>query len=241
MARPFDATLKELLDAFAQDWVGWIAPRLGLPASVVVEPVDADLSTIAAEADKIFRLCPPHVGFLHLEPQTGWDATLADRILFYNVLIEHRYGGPVYSVILLLRPKANVADLSGNLVRRFPSGESYLEFRYQVIRMWELPVDVLLHGGLGMLPLALLTDDSAPQLPAVISKMAERISSEVIPEGIARTLWTASYLLMGLRYDREIIDKLFQGVRDMEESTTYQAILEKGEAKGLAIGEAKGL
>ena len=48
---------------------------------------------------------------------------------------------------------------------------------------------------------------------------------------------------MGLRYERELIDRLLQGVIEMEESVTYQGIIEKGEAKGarkllLRLGES---
>ena len=37
---------------------------------------------------------------------------------------------------------------------------------------------------------------------------------------------------MGLRYDEALADKLLEGVRAMEDSVTYQAIIRKGEAKG---------
>jgi hypothetical protein len=45
-------------------------------------------------------------------------------------------------------------------------------------------------------------------------------------------------VLMGLRYERQLIDHLLRGVIAMEESTTYQAIVEEGLQKG-AIQEAK--
>ena len=51
MAKPFDATLKQLLDLFAVDWIDWLAPTLGLPAHVEVEPIDVELSTVQFSAD----------------------------------------------------------------------------------------------------------------------------------------------------------------------------------------------
>lgn len=39
---------------------------------------------------------------------------------------------------------------------------------------------------------------------------------------------------MGLRYDEALAVELLKGVRAMEESVTYQAIIRKGEAKGEA-------
>src|SRR5262249_31701131 len=55
----------------------------------------------------------------------------------------------------------------------------------------------------------------------------------------AKDLWTATYVLMGLRYERELIDRLLQGVIEMEESVTYQAIIEKGIEKGEVSGARK--
>jgi len=46
--------------------------------------------------------------------------------------------------------------------------------------------------------------------------------------------------LMGLRYPREMVKRLLEGVKQMKESDTYQAILEEGEARGEARGVARG-
>ncbi len=54
-------------------------------------------------------------------------------------------------------------------------------------------------------------------------------------------MWSAVYILMGLRYDQALVQRLLQGVRGMKESVTYQAILQEGKAEGLALGEAKGI
>jgi len=45
---------------------------------------------------------------------------------------------------------------------------------------------------------------------------------------------------MGMRYSSELAAVLLRGVMSMKESTTYQAILEEGEAKG-KLAEAKRL
>jgi predicted transposase YdaD len=52
----------------------------------------------------------------------------------------------------------------------------------------------------------------------------------------AEEIWSATYILLGLRYSRELARQLLHGVRSMKESVTYQAILEEGEA----MGEVKG-
>jgi len=48
-------------------------------------------------------------------------------------------------------------------------------------------------------------------------------------------LWTATYVLMGLRYDLALAGELLKGVLAMEESVTYQEIIRKGEARGEAL------
>jgi predicted transposase YdaD len=69
--------------------------------------------------------------------------------------------------------------------------------------------------------------------------MQERLTEEA-DQAQSATLWTAAYVLMGLKYERELAGKLLQGVRAMKELVTYQAILAEREAKGEARGEVKG-
>ncbi|HKI21364.1 MAG TPA: hypothetical protein VKA15_25950, partial [Isosphaeraceae bacterium] len=60
------------------------------------------------------------------------------------------------------------------------------------------------------------------------------------PRPRALKLWTAAYLLMGLRYSEDVISHLLAGAHNMQESTTYQAILREGSQEG-RISEAQRL
>jgi predicted transposase YdaD len=80
-------------------------------------------------------------------------------------------------------------------------------------------------------------------LPGIIKEIDHRLHRRAWRRR-AGEVWAATNILMGLRYNRELIQTLMQGVLAMKESVTYQAILEEGEAKGLAKGgvsEAKRL
>ncbi len=239
MAGSFDATLKQLVDAFAPDWLGWLAPLVGLPPTVSAEPLDADLSTVQPAVDKVFRLRPPQAGLLHLEPQSSWDGEFPARLLLYNVLLEHRYGGPVYTLALLLRRDASAPNLTGTVTRTLPTGQEYLRFGYTVVRLWELPADPLLGSALGAAPLALLTDDAAPRLPELVTRFAERVEREAPDRDAGNLLLSCGFILLGLRYDKDTIRALFSGVQRMKESTTYQAILEEGRDEGRTQGEVR--
>jgi hypothetical protein len=123
MAKTFDATLKFLENRFGADWAAALSRYAGLPPGVRAEPLDSDLSVTSAQADKLFRLSGPATGLLHLELESTWAGEIPDRLLLYSVLSEHRHGGPVHSVVILLRPEANADAVTGELVRTGASGE----------------------------------------------------------------------------------------------------------------------
>jgi len=69
--------------------------------------------------------------------------------------------------------------------------------------------------------------------------MEARIRAEVPPAERA-ILWTSTYILLGLRFSADIAAQLLHGVRDMKESSTYQAILDEGRSEG-SLAEARRL
>jgi predicted transposase YdaD len=122
-------------------------------------------------------------------------------------------------------------------VEKFEDEDSYLRFEFRVVPLWEQPVEAILSSGVGMLPLAPLCAVTQGALPGVIRQMEHRIEESAPTEAAA--LWTSTYVLMGLRYPRELAAQLLKGVRAMKESSTYQAILEEGEARGEARWRAE--
>ena len=239
MSKPFDTTLKQLLDTFARDWIRFLAPAWGLPADVQAVPVDVDLSTVQMTADKVFQLQPASLGMLHVEPQASRDSTINERLLCYNSLIRQRHGGPVQTVLLLLRREAQTPQTTGLYTDRV-GGEEYLRFVYRVIRLWELSEESLLQGPLGVAPLALLTDQAGEHLKESVEALDRRLDTEEADVATRRLVLTSSYILLGLRYDISVIDAAFTRTDAMKESVTYQAILREGEQKGEIKGRQEG-
>jgi hypothetical protein len=100
----------------------------------------------------------------------------------------------------------------------------------------ELPVEDLLNAGVGFLPLAVLgkpprgkTREQA--LPAVVERIAERAQRETKSKADAGTLLTASYILSAMHVPPDVARGIFNKVIAMEESGTYQLILEEGAIK----------
>ena len=189
--------------------------------------VDADLSTITSEADKILRVEEPSPWIVHVEFQSSYNQELPLRLQRYNILAHYRHKLPVQSVVVLLREEADGPPLTGLLEHRLPDGLLYHEFRYNVVRVWERPVQEILSGDLATLPLAPITQVSLGELPRVIQLMDERIEREASPAD-RPDIWTATFLLMGLIYPETLFNTLLQGKSYMRESSTYQAILREG-------------
>ncbi len=222
MPKPYDATLKSMLEESPRDW-----PLLAGRAAGNVAVIDADVSTVSGAADKVLRVRGRPDWIMHVEFQAGPDRTLPRRLHGYNGLLEDRHDLLVWSVAVLLRPQANLATINGLYELGFPDERPYLRFEYQVIRVWELPPDLLLKGGLGTLPLAPISAVTEDELPGVIERMKRRVRREMPRPRVAK-FWTSTYVLMGLRYPLPLIGELLEGVIAMEESVTYQAILTRG-------------
>ena len=155
----------------------------------------------------MLRVCEDPPWLLHLELQAGRDPDLLPNLPAYNILLERRHGTLVRTVVVLLRKSADWPELTGTFQRGFRGEQPYLVFRYEVVRVWQLPPEMFLRGGLGILPLAPLSAVAEAALPGVIRRMDERIRAEATADK-AGTLWTATEVLMGLRCSRRFVTSI---------------------------------
>jgi hypothetical protein len=176
----------------------------------------------------------------HIELQAGREPDLPDRVHWYSTILGYARKVPVHSTIILLRPAADGPELSGTFDKRDPKGDGYDWFRYDVLRVWQRPVDEFLAAGLPVLPLAPVSDVGADRLPAVLTAAARRFKAEASPAW-TKLLWAATKVLMGLRYAARDMDPIIErisamilGIRGIEEPSVYQDIFAKGRAEGLA-------
>ena len=141
------------------------------------------------------------------------------------------------TVLILLCKEANAPGLTGTYERQLPDGWQTNRYNYQVVRLWQEDPEPYLTAQVNLVPLAPLTNvpESEEALRGLVRRMAERINAE--PQSRAAKLWTAACLLMGLRFSEELAFQLLEGVQNMRESTTYQAILREGRQEGKVEGE----
>jgi hypothetical protein len=159
--------------------------------------------------------------------QLSYLTNLDSRTHWYNASIGYSEGIPVVSLVVLLHRRADSPRWTGRYEVHDRDGQPYLDFRYRVIRAWELPLDRVMTGGLGLLPLAMLTDEAQQSLPSVVSRIEHRFRSE-IDAGTAADLWAITGTLAGLRIDREILTNLLRSLTQMYESSFVQWKLDQG-------------
>lgn len=235
--KPFDTTLKALVELEPESWPA----QFGCPQGAT-KVIDADIATVTGAADKVLRVDAKHPYLLHLEFVAGHDSAVMPRkLLLRNALLDDRHDLPVRTGVVLLHPGADSPQLTGIHERGLPAEDTYLRFRYQVLRVWQMPPDPLLTGSLALLPLAPISDVTEKEIPGIIRRMEQRLRG--VREQ-AQVIWAASYVLLGLRFSSALAAEFFRGIVSMKESATYQSILEEGRVEGRsegAVAEARRL
>jgi hypothetical protein len=244
MALTFDATLKDMGRGSPQ---GFLA-AFDRPPTVPVKLLNVDLSTVTTAADLILGLGEPVEEIIQLDFQSSAAAWKHADLMVYNALLFAHYHVPVHTIVILLRPEAAHSNLNGVLRYAPRPGRGNMEFRYEVVRLWERPAEELLAADPGVVPLAML--GRLPEnlsledgLAAVAGQVVERLIREAPPERVKKLL-TDALLLTGLRVRRDAAARIFQGVRIMQESDTYLMILDEGQEKArrediLLFGEGR--
>lgn len=111
MAKPFDATLKDLAQECPADYLAEFDAAPQLPVSVL----NVDLSTVTTAADLVLGLGRPVREAVHIEFHASAAEDLHRNTLAYNALLFRRLKVPVHSIVILLRPRASHAHVTGTV------------------------------------------------------------------------------------------------------------------------------
>jgi hypothetical protein len=179
MSKPFDATMRKLIELEPAAWLRFLHISVSDPSRVMV--IDSNLSTVTAEADRVLWVDEPAPWIEHVELQAARDLELPDRLHWYSTLLRRSRKVPVHTTIILLRPVADGPELSGTLEFRNRHGEVYDWFGYDIVRVWQQPVDEVLAAGLPVLPLAPVSRVTAEKVHEVLVAISERLIRETSP------------------------------------------------------------
>jgi hypothetical protein len=229
MSHPFDATLKDIVGQRPTD----LRKAFGLPSLEPAQALNVDLSTISAATDVAIGFGDPVQEIADLNFQSGPDPVVAARLHLYSAAFHLKFAVAVRSILVLLRPKALSPGLNGKLP--YASGGRRVLFEYEVVRLWQQPVQAFLEGGLGLLPLAPLCKMPAGKsleqaLHHVVREIDRRLASEPNHAQAVR-LMTAAFVLTGLRVPKETLSDIYEGVKIMHETSAYDAMVEEGIVK----------
>jgi hypothetical protein len=238
MTKPYDVTTKDLLQRDPASWMSY----LRLPVVGPIQVIAADVSTVPAETDQVYRVGGRGPHLVHIEMQSRRHSRLARRLLRYNALLDLKYDLRVRSIAVLLRPEADSRKLTGILDLRLPDEDRVVTFYYRVIRAWEQPLEPLLSGSLATLPMATLADIPVDDLPRVLERIDFRLTEEA-PAPDAARIMTSALTLAGMRLGPDEVKALGKRLRTMnilKDSSFYQVILEEGREKGRKEGLGQG-
>ena len=221
----FDNVCKFLAENFSEDYATWLLGRPVTltklsPTELSLEPIRADSLILEQSEDLV----------LHLEFQTEPDENMGFRMLDYRVRVYRRFPlKTMHQVVIYLKPTKSALVYQDS----FQLGET--THRYRVLRLWEQSSDLFLKSP-GLLPLAVLTQSSDPELK--LRQVAEVL--ETIPDNNLRQNLTAATAVFGGLVLKPDIVKTILRSEIMKESAVYQEILQEGRQEGLQKGRQEG-
>ena len=232
-----DRALKILADKFATDYVKWILGR----SVILVEKLSTELPASTKYTDLVYRVIDEQnrESIFHLEFQAQRSKEPMNlRMLGYNVRLIYEHNLPVCSTVIYLVKGSDAGD-QGYFKSICPSGEEVLNFRYKVIKLWELDgVSILKEKILGLYPLLGLTKLTEP---------TDKVFREIISEiknientVIAHDTLYCFKLLSEIMHPKELLDALIRK-EDIMESTIAKEIYQDGLEEGLIKGKLETL
>ncbi|WP_088241193.1 Rpn family recombination-promoting nuclease/putative transposase [Calothrix rhizosoleniae] len=221
----FDNVCKFLAENFSSDFARWLLGKpIGLtklsPTELFVQPIRAD-ALILLESEQTI---------LHIEFQTQPDAEIPFRMADYRLRVYRRYPQKqMHQVVIYLKPTAS--PLVEENVFVIPK----TRHEFEVIRLWEQPMEALLEFP-GLLPFVVLSRTAdKPQALRQVAQIIENLAPQPEQSNVA----AATSILAGLVLDKEVIRQVLRE-EIMLESVIYQDIVAQATAKGKAEGRAEG-
>lgn len=192
----YDNICKYLVEQYPANFLRWLFLESATEIQVLktelsLEPIRADSVTLLQTSNQI----------LHLEFQTQpeSDPPMPLRMLDYWVRLHRQYHCRVEQVVIFLKYTTSESVF----IQQFEAASTW--HRYRVIRLWEQDPTPLLADP-ALLPLAPLARTDSPQ--RLLEQVAAKVAS-IEPTAQRRNLAASVQILAGLRFDENLIEKLF--------------------------------
>jgi len=214
----YDNVCKIIAEKYPLDFARWLLPVEPRKIKVLrtelsIEPIRADSVIFLQTENRI----------LHLEFQTSTTSTpsIPFRMLDYSVRLIRKYSIPVTQVVIFLQETNDEIAFTEQYVNETTT------HRYRAVRMWEQDSTIFLNNP-ALLPLAPLAQTTSPQI--LWEQVRENIA-KIPDKETKQNTTTYTDILAGLKFKKDFI-RQFLSEEVMQDSVTYQDILQKGEQKG---------
>ncbi|MGB3652819.1 MAG: Rpn family recombination-promoting nuclease/putative transposase [Rivularia sp. (in: cyanobacteria)] len=217
----FDNLCKFLVENFSDDFATWL---LGEPVTLTeLSPKELSLEPIRADA-LILRQSSELI--LHVEFQTQPDVKIPFRMADYRLRGYRRFPNKRMLQVVIYLKETNSQE-----VYKTTFELEQTIHRFQVIRIWEQPTEIFMQTP-GLLPFAVLSNTESKI--DTLQEVATRINN-IEDKQIQTDVAASAFILAGLVLEQEDIQRLLR--RDiMQESVTYQLLVNEGRAEGRAEG-----
>ena len=230
----FDIVAKDVIHAFPEDILGFLMPTSDIE---FLEHLESEFTTVEArQMDSLIKvLLDGQEVLAHCEFQTT-DSTHADmvrRSVGYLGRCYERYGLPIFSHVIYLRPNAGRND-PGGYVQDIAGYQ--LIVRYKVIRLIEVDGrSVLETQQPGLLPFCpLMKPPEGIDALTWLQECVETTKSLSLDAPTRNNLLLEMWVMGGLIHDSDAIAHLFP--EDiMQESSVYQDITQRARAEGIEL------
>jgi predicted transposase YdaD len=231
MRSRWDTSAKRLVGENPEHFIKWLLPGAEFKEKAQSKPLN--LNTREREVDALYEiLLYGTLCLVHIEFQSFFDGSMAQRMWEYNTLATFSYNRPTCSFVIYLK-KCEVPESLYEWT--FPNGEVIHHFHFKVIKLWEIPALMLKQTGLvGIFPLIVLTKDG--KRPEVVEEV---ITSLQLHEGeSAKELISLTYIFATLAFENQgdlaWLKRRINTMQDfLQESWLYQEIMQKGFDKGI--------
>ncbi len=228
--------MKMLARANPQDFVSLV-----LQGTRYVSDVTNEQIIRAVEADFLCNaLRNEQEIVVHVEFQRYHDPNMSRRMWEYNIATTYLTQLPVCSFALYIWKDTSIVEPP--FILRLLDGNIIHIFYYENIFLWEIPPERLQQKGLeGLLPLLPLTQGAKEARDKIVNDMIEGLRAAGKEDILA-----LGYAFAGRVYttkdDKKWLKRRFAMFEDfLEESWSYQEMVQKGLDKGIELGKKQGI
>ena len=227
----FDVVTQDIIHRFPEDVLQLIMNRTDIE---YLDHIETDFATVEKrEMDSLIKvLLNKELVLIHCEFQVG-DSTVKDMVrrnVGYLGRCYEKYGLPIFSHVVYLRPNAGLKDPGG--YRQDVAGYNFI-VEYKVVRLIEIDGQSILElQQPGLIPfLPLMKPPTGLNPIQWMHRCVETTKSLPLDSPTRSNLLVSMWIMDGIVNERQPIANLFQ--EDiMQESTVYQNIIRKGIEQG---------